>query len=124
MPTPPKPETIEDQTAQTVNPATPLFGPLRKFLARHNADEIEWDAIDKIEGWVTMAIQALKGAEVLALCLADAKATLADSDQYGILKPEEAEAIKGRFLGNNDNVLAVRDALRAWPNAPTVPTAD
>jgi hypothetical protein len=56
------------------------------------------------------AREALRGAEVLANCLADAKALFARSPEAG-----------ARFLENNDNVLAMMDALLMLPPAPSEP---
>jgi hypothetical protein len=62
-------------------------------------------ASDLFGHWAPKAYAALKGAEVLARCLAEAKVELGEAI--------EAE----HFLGNNDNFLAIMDAIRAWPNS-------
>lgn len=55
---------------------------------------------------------ALKGAIVLAKCLASAKAR--DEERYrgGYLPDWESEKIKAAFLENNDNALAIQDCLQ------------
>ena len=72
---------------------------------------------ERLRKWSEQAHAALQGAEVLVNNYAEAKVTLADSDQYGILTPNQAQCIRTGFLDNNDNVQAILEALRTWPTA-------
>jgi len=62
--------------------------------------------VNVLEGFLQKAHDAIKGAEVLAECLAETKGDYASW-----------------FRENNDNFIAIRDILREWPTSLPVPNS-